>query len=136
MFLKPQVCVEYGNQTREHQSGHQSSYWLWTSVLIIIIIQPTVKVSCPAGYVTLSSRVPDPDSFSSLIRIIIIIIIQPTVKVSCPSGYVTLSSRVPDSFSSLIKHYYYSTYSQSIMSSRLWYIELQGHIDRSWENAA
>ena len=33
MFLKPQVCVEYGNRTREHQSGHQSSYWLWTSVL-------------------------------------------------------------------------------------------------------
>ena len=33
MFLKPQNCVEYGNQTREHQSGHQSSYWLWTSVL-------------------------------------------------------------------------------------------------------
>ena len=33
MFLKPQVCVEYGNRTREHQSGHQSSYWLWTSLL-------------------------------------------------------------------------------------------------------
>ena len=33
MFLKPQVCVEYGNRTSEHQSGHQSSYWLWTSVL-------------------------------------------------------------------------------------------------------
>ena len=33
MFLKPQVCVEYGNWTCEHQSGHQSSYWLWTSVL-------------------------------------------------------------------------------------------------------
>ena len=33
MFLNPQVCVEYGNRTREHQSGHQSSYWLWTSVL-------------------------------------------------------------------------------------------------------
>jgi len=33
MFLKPQVCVEYGNRTREHHSGHQSSYWLWTSVL-------------------------------------------------------------------------------------------------------
>ena len=32
MFLKPQVCVKYGNRTREHQSGHQSSYWLWTSV--------------------------------------------------------------------------------------------------------
>ena len=32
-FLKPQVCVEYGNRTREHQSGHQSSYWLRTSVL-------------------------------------------------------------------------------------------------------
>jgi len=32
MFLKPQVCVEYGNRTREHLSGHQSSYWLWTSV--------------------------------------------------------------------------------------------------------
>ena len=29
MFLKPQVCVEYGNRTREYQS----SYWLWTSVL-------------------------------------------------------------------------------------------------------
>ena len=66
MFLKPQVCVEYGNQTREHQSGHQSSYWLWTSVLIIIIIQPTVKVTCPAGYVTLSSRVPG--SLSYLIK--------------------------------------------------------------------
>ena len=26
MFLKPQVWVEYGNRTREHQSGHQSSY--------------------------------------------------------------------------------------------------------------
>ena len=33
MFLKPRVCVECGNRTREHQSGHQSSYWLWTSVL-------------------------------------------------------------------------------------------------------
>ena len=33
MFLKPQVCVEYRNWTSEHQSGHQSSYWLWTSVL-------------------------------------------------------------------------------------------------------
>ena len=33
MFLKPQVCVEYRNGTHEHQSGHQSSYWLWTSVL-------------------------------------------------------------------------------------------------------
>ena len=33
MFLKPQVCVEYGNRTREHQSGHQSSYWLRTNVL-------------------------------------------------------------------------------------------------------
>ena len=33
MFLKPQVCVEYVNRTREHQSGHQSSYWMWTSVL-------------------------------------------------------------------------------------------------------
>jgi len=33
MFLKPQVCMEYGNRTREHQSGHQSNYWLWTSVL-------------------------------------------------------------------------------------------------------
>ena len=33
MFLKPQVCVENGNRTREHQSGHQSSYWLWKSVL-------------------------------------------------------------------------------------------------------
>ena len=33
MFLTPQVVVEYGNRTREHQSGHQSSYWLWTSVL-------------------------------------------------------------------------------------------------------
>ena len=33
MFLKPQVCGEYGNRTREHQFGHQSSYWLWTSVL-------------------------------------------------------------------------------------------------------
>ena len=33
MFLKPQVCGEYGNRTRDHQSGHQSSYWLWTSVL-------------------------------------------------------------------------------------------------------
>ena len=33
MFLKPQVCVENGNRTREHQCGHQSSYWLWTSVL-------------------------------------------------------------------------------------------------------
>ena len=33
MFLKPRVCVEYGNRTREHQSEHQSSYWLWTSVL-------------------------------------------------------------------------------------------------------
>ena len=32
MLLKPKVCVEYGNRTREHQSGHQSSYWLWTSV--------------------------------------------------------------------------------------------------------
>ena len=28
MFWKPQVCVEYGNRTLEHQSGHQSSYWL------------------------------------------------------------------------------------------------------------
>ena len=25
MFLKPQVCVEYGNQTCEHQSGTKSS---------------------------------------------------------------------------------------------------------------
>ena len=33
MFLKPQFCVEYGNRTCEHQSGHQSSYWLWPSVL-------------------------------------------------------------------------------------------------------
>ena len=33
MFLTPQVVVEYGNRTHEHQSGHQSSYWLWTSVL-------------------------------------------------------------------------------------------------------
>jgi len=33
MFLKPQVCVEYGNRTREHQFGHQSSFWLETSVL-------------------------------------------------------------------------------------------------------
>ena len=33
MFLKPQICAEYGNRTREHQSGHQSSYWLQTSVL-------------------------------------------------------------------------------------------------------
>ena len=33
MILKPQICVEYGKRTREHQSGHQSSYWLWTSVL-------------------------------------------------------------------------------------------------------
>ena len=31
-FFKPQVCVEYGKRTRKHQSGHQSSYWLWTSV--------------------------------------------------------------------------------------------------------
>ena len=33
MFLKPQVCEEFGNRTPEHQSGHQSSYWLWTSML-------------------------------------------------------------------------------------------------------
>ena len=33
MFLKPQVRVECGNRTHEHQSGHQSSYWLRTSVL-------------------------------------------------------------------------------------------------------
>ena len=33
MFLKPQFCVEYGNRTCEHQSGHQSSFWLWASVL-------------------------------------------------------------------------------------------------------
>ena len=26
MFLKQHICVEYGNRTREHQSGHQSSY--------------------------------------------------------------------------------------------------------------
>ena len=25
--------MEYGKRTRKHQSGHQSSYWLWTSVL-------------------------------------------------------------------------------------------------------
>ena len=24
---------KYGNETREQQSGHQSSYWLWTSVV-------------------------------------------------------------------------------------------------------
>ena len=28
MFLKPQVCLGYRNRTLEHQSGHQSSYWL------------------------------------------------------------------------------------------------------------
>ena len=33
MFLKPQVWVEYRNRTREHQSEHRSSYWLWASVL-------------------------------------------------------------------------------------------------------
>ena len=33
MFLKSQVCLEYWNRTREHQSGHQSSYWLRASVL-------------------------------------------------------------------------------------------------------
>ena len=33
MFLKTQVCVQYGIRTSVHQSGHQSSYWLWTSVL-------------------------------------------------------------------------------------------------------
>ena len=33
MFVKPQVWVEYGNRTSEHQSGHHSSYWLKTSML-------------------------------------------------------------------------------------------------------
>jgi len=30
MILKLQVCGEYGNKTREHQSGYQSSYRLHT----------------------------------------------------------------------------------------------------------
>ena len=46
MFLKPQVCVEYGNQTLEHQPGHQSSYWLWASVLNFSDLRKTV-VSTP-----------------------------------------------------------------------------------------
>ena len=33
VFETTGLCMEYGNRTREYQSGHQSSYWLWTSVL-------------------------------------------------------------------------------------------------------
>ena len=45
---------------RIHRKSHQSSFKSLKGTIIIIIIitiQPKVKVSCPVGYVTLSSRV-------------------------------------------------------------------------------
>jgi len=44
MFWKPQVCVEYGNRTRQHQSGHQSNYWLCLTSVIYLIV-PQMKVA-------------------------------------------------------------------------------------------
>ena len=44
MFWKPQVCVEYGNLTRQHQSGHQSNYWLCLTSVIYLIV-PQMKVA-------------------------------------------------------------------------------------------
>jgi len=46
MFLKPQVSLEYGNQTCEHQSGHQSSYWR-TSVPNFSNLTKTVVTHSP-----------------------------------------------------------------------------------------